>query len=249
MSFQSKVVIVTGAANGIGKGIAQLYAEKQGKVVLADINEEKGKKLEKEIREQGRECLFIRTDVREEADIQQLMKTVKDTYGKIDILINNAGVSRFKNFYDLTIEEWDDALNTNLRSVFLCSKEAAKYMRENPKGGAIVNMASTRAIMSEPNSEAYAASKGGIVAITHALAATLSNDHITVNAISPGWIETGDYSKLKPIDHEQHLSKRVGKPEDIAKGCLYLTDEDNDFVTGINLVIDGGMTRKMIYEE
>lgn len=249
MSFQDMVVIVTGAANGIGKGIAQLYAEKHAKVVLADINEDKGKKLEKEIRDQGRECLFVQTDVRKEQDIQQLMKIAKDTYGKINIFINNAGVSRFKNFYDLTVEEWDDVINTNLRSVFLCSKEAAKYMRENPKGGAIVNMASTRALMSEPNTEAYAASKGGIVAITHALATTLSEDYITVNAISPGWIETGDYSKLKLVDHEQHLSKRVGKPEDIAKACLYLTSEDNDFVTGINIVVDGGMTRKMIYEE
>ncbi len=112
-----------------------------------------------------------------------------------------------------------------------------------------MNIASTRAIMSEPNSEGYAATKGGIVAVTHALAASLSDDRITVNAISPGWIETGDYSNLRGADHEQHLSKRVGKPEDIARACLYLTSKENDFVTGVNLVIDGGMTRKMIYEE
>lgn len=103
--------------------------------------------------------------------------------------------------------------------------------------------------MSEPNSEGYAATKGGIVAITHALAASLSNDRITVNAISPGWIHTGDYSQLTTIDHDQHFSKRVGTPEDIARACLYLTAKENDFVTGINLVVDGGMTRKMIYEE
>jgi len=103
--------------------------------------------------------------------------------------------------------------------------------------------------MSEPDSEAYAASKGGIVALTHALAASLSKDKITVNCISPGWIETGDYDQLRPIDHEQHLSGRVGKPEDIARACLYLTAKENDFVTGINLIVDGGMTRKMIYEE
>jgi NAD(P)-dependent dehydrogenase (short-subunit alcohol dehydrogenase family) len=121
-------------------------------------------------------------------------------------------------------------------------------MRKQETGGSIVNIASTRAIMSEPNSEAYAATKGGIVAITHALATSLSEHHITVNAISPGWIETGDYNKLRDIDHEQHLSGRVGKPSDIAKACLYLTDPQNDFVTGINLVVDGGMTRKMIYE-
>ncbi|HOP73043.1 MAG TPA: SDR family oxidoreductase, partial [Thermoclostridium caenicola] len=112
-----------------------------------------------------------------------------------------------------------------------------------------VNIASTRALMSEPNWEAYAATKGGIVALTHALAASLGKDRITVNAISPGWIETGDYTRLRPADHEQHLSGRVGKPEDIARACLYLTDKANDFVTGINLVVDGGMTRKMIYVE
>jgi len=103
--------------------------------------------------------------------------------------------------------------------------------------------------MSEPHSEAYAASKGGIVALTHALAASLSESRITVNAISPCWIETRNYEKLTRADHEQHFSKRVGKPSDIARACLYLTAKENNFVTGINLVVDGGMTRKMIYEE
>jgi NAD(P)-dependent dehydrogenase (short-subunit alcohol dehydrogenase family) len=140
-------------------------------------------------------------------------------------------------------------IQTNLKSVFLCSREAARYMRENQEGGAIVNIASTRALMSEPNSEGYAATKGGIVAITHALASSLSDDMITVNAISPGWIHTGDYSQLTDIDHKQHFSKRVGKPDDIARACLYLTAKENNFVTGINLVVDGGMTKKMIYEE
>jgi NAD(P)-dependent dehydrogenase (short-subunit alcohol dehydrogenase family) len=249
MNFQNKVVIVTGAANGIGKGIAQMYAKKGAKVILADINEENGKEAAKQIHATGGESLFIRTDVRQEKDIINLMQAAVKTYGKIDILVNNAGVSRFKNVYELTIEDWDDVIQTNLRSVFICSKEAAKFMRHNQTGGSIVNLASTRAIMSEPNSEAYAASKGGIVAITHALAASLSEDRITVNAISPGWIETGEYSQLNDTDHNQHFSKRVGKPEDIARACLYLTSKENDFVTGINLIVDGGMTRKMMYEE
>lgn len=244
MNFQDKVVIVTGAANGIGAGVASMFAQQGAKVVLADINEKQGSQVESQIQNSK----FIRTDVRKEQDIINLMEATNHTYGKIDILINNAGVSRFKNFYELTIEEWDDVINTNLRSVFLCSREAARFIRKNNNGGSIVNIASTRAIMSEPNSEAYAASKGGIVAITHALATSLAEDRITVNAISPGWIETGDYSQLSKNDHEQHLSKRVGKPEDIARACLYLTGEENDFITGVNLVIDGGMTRKMIYE-
>jgi NAD(P)-dependent dehydrogenase (short-subunit alcohol dehydrogenase family) len=249
VGFFHKTVIITGAGNGIGRGIAELYAEKGANVVLADINEEAGKETAAMIKAQGGESVFVPTDVREEADIVHLMKKAMQTYGQIDILINNAGKGVWKSLYDITLEEWEDVIQTNLRSVFLGSREAAKYMRANKDGGAIVNIASTRAIMSEPHSETYAASKGGIVALTHALAASLSGDYITVNAISPGWIETGNYEKLTRIDHEQHFSKRVGKPADIARACIYLTAKENDFVTGINLVVDGGMTRKMIYEE
>lgn len=249
MSFHNKIVIVTGAAKGIGKGVATLYAEKGANLVLADVDQTAGEQTAAEMTAKGGQAIFVQSDVRKEADIIHLMKTTHDTYGQIDILINNAGKGLFKSPYEVTLEEWDDVINTNLRSVFLASREAGKYMRENKDGGAIVNIASTRAIMSEANSEAYAATKGGIVAITHALAASLSEDSITVNAISPGWIETGDYEKLTQLDHEQHLSKRVGKPDDIARACLYLTASENDFVTGVNLVVDGGMTRKMIYEE
>ncbi|MFF2448842.1 glucose 1-dehydrogenase [Neobacillus sp. NPDC058068] len=249
MNFSNKTVVITGAGNGIGRGIAFLYAEKGANVVLADIDEKAGTQTVGMIKEQGGEALFIQTDVRLEPDIERLMEVANQTYGQIDILINNAGKGLFKSPYEVSIDEWDDVINTNLRSVFLGSREAAKYMRHNKEGGSIVNIASTRAIMSEPNSESYAATKGGIVAITHALAASFSKDRITVNAISPGWIETGDYTKLSPLDHEQHLSRRVGKPDDIARACLYLTATENDFVTGINLVVDGGMTRKMIYEE
>lgn len=241
---QVQVVIVTGASQGIGRGIAEAYIAMGAQVVLADMNE----KLGKEISEQLVGSLFIKTDVRKESDIKKLMDETVKQFGRIDIVINNAGKSEFKNLFDLSLDEWDDVINTNLRSVFLCSREAAVYMRKQESGGSIVNIASTRAIMSEPNSEAYAASKGGIVAITHALATSLAEHRITVNAISPGWIETSAYHDLRDIDHEQHLSKRVGKPSDIAKACLYLTDPQNDFVTGINLVVDGGMTRKMIYE-
>lgn len=249
MDFSGKTAIITGAANGIGKGIALEYAVKGANVVIADIDEKVGQQTVSLIREQGGEAVFVSTDVRREEDIVRLMTAAHQTYGQINILINNAGKGLFKSPYDLTIDEWDDLLHTNLRSVFLGSREAAKYMRQNKNGGSIVNIASTRALMSEPDSEAYAASKGGIVALTHALAASLSKDRITVNCISPGWIETGDYDQLRSLDHEQHLSRRVGKPEDIARACLYLTAKENDFVTGINLIVDGGMTRKMIYEE
>jgi len=243
----NRVVIVTGAANGIGRGIANSYANNGDKVILADIDVEAGTKQTLELQEQGKEAMFIKTDVRIEQDIKNLINQTYQTYGKIDILINNAGKGLFKSPFDVTVEEWDDVIHTNLRSVFLCSREAARYMKQF--GGSIVNIASTRALMSEAHSEGYAATKGGIVAITHALAASFSEYQITVNAISPGWIETGNYEDLRKEDHDQHFSKRVGTPTDIANACLYLTDSKNNFVTGINLVVDGGMTRKMIYEE
>lgn len=246
--FQNKVVIVTGAAQGIGKELAFQYAKFGAHVVMADSNEQTGKLFCSQLVEEGYSALFVQTDVRKELDVIHLMTSTVQNYGTIDILINNAGIFRPGSPYDISMEEFDDVIHTNLRSVFLCSREAAKFMRLNNKGGAIVSMASTRAFMSEPNSESYAATKGGIVALTHALASSLGQDHIRVNCISPGWIETNDYSNLRDIDHSQHFSGRVGKPEDIAKACFYLTDERNDFVTGINLTVDGGMTKKMIYE-
>lgn len=246
VTFAGKVVIVTGAGRGIGKCIAMTYASHGAKVAIAEKDSSLGEGTLKSIRESGGEAIFCPTDVTKPGDIQQLVKKADEAYQGIDILINNVGISIPKSPYELTIEEWDLVLNTNLRSIFLCSREAAKVMRRRGRG-AIVNIASTRAFMSEPNTEAYAASKGGIIALTHALAVSLGPDHIQVNAISPGWIETGDYSQLREIDHLQHPAGRVGKPEDIARACLYLTDEESDFITGANIVIDGGMTRKMIY--
>jgi len=245
----NRTVIITGGANGIGEELVLQYAEENNNVVIADINEQAGRNLEQTCKEKQLNVMFVKTDVSNVSDIEQLIKSTVDRYNTVDILINNAGLSKWKSPYVITVEEWDMVLNTNLRSVMFASREAAKVMKANANGGKIVNIASTRALMSEENSEAYAATKGGIVALTHALAASLSDDQIQVNAISPGWIETGDYNSLREVDHRQHLSKRVGKPSDIVKACKYLTSEDNDFVTGINLIVDGGMTKKMIYEE
>ncbi|OZB95197.1 SDR family NAD(P)-dependent oxidoreductase [Paenibacillus sp. XY044] len=248
MSFEGKVVIVTGAAQGIGEGVARAFARHGALVVLGDHHEEKGAAAAAAIRQDGGQAVFCPCDVRSETDIKQLMQTALDEYGRLDVVINNAGVSRWKSPYDLTVEEWDDVLNTNVRSCFLATREAARIMKEKGIHGSVVNMASTRSLMSEPNSEAYAASKGAIVALTHAMAVSLGQDGIRVNCISPGWIETGDYSVLREEDHSQHPAGRVGKPDDIARACLYLADPDNSFVTGTHLVVDGGMTRKMIYE-
>lgn len=248
MDFTAQVVIVTGAGNGIGQCIAQTYAAHGAKVVIADRDAQAGRQTESLIRATGGKATFILTDVSQPADIEALMQKTVVKYGKINILINNAGVTCWKSPYELTVAEWDTVFNINLRGSFLCARAAAKVMRLEG-GGAIVNIASTRALMSEPNSEAYAAAKGGLIALTHALAVSLGPDNIRVNAISPGWIETGDYAQLRAIDHQQHPAGRVGKPEDIAQACLFLTSAGNDFITGANLVIDGGMTRKMIYAE
>lgn len=232
-----KTAIITGAAQGIGQAIAAHYVKAGYNVVIADIQEPA----------ENNGALFIETDIRDEASVQSLMKRTYEQFGSIDVLINNAGKVVFIDPLELSMAQFDDVLSTNLRSVFVCTKEAAKYMKET--GGSIVNMASTRAFMSEPHTESYAASKGGIIALTHAFARSLSPYNITVNSISPGWIETGDYDRLREVDHVQHLSNRVGKPDDIARACLFLTNPDNNFITGENVTIDGGMTKKMMYEE
>lgn len=249
MKWKDRIVIVTGAGRGIGSGVAEKYAEAGATVIVADMLETEGKATEEAISLQGGKAKYVACDVRSEEDLIRLMESTAAEFGRIDALINNAGVSRFKSPYELSVAEWDDVLNTNVRSVFIASREAAKVMKEQPEGGAIVNISSTRSLMSEPNSEAYAASKGAIVSISHALAVSLGPDRIRVNCISPGWIETSDYAALREIDHLQHPAGRVGKPGDIARACLYFTDPDNSFVTGSHLVVDGGMTRKMMYEE
>ncbi len=247
MGHAGKVVIVTGAGSGIGRCVAEAYAAEGAMVVIAERDNAKGKAAESSIRDIGGEASFIMTDVSVPDQVTAMVRATVEKYGTIDIVINNAGFGIWKSPLDLTVEEWDSVVNTNLRGAFLCAREAARFMKEHC-GGSVVNIASTRAFMSEAGSEAYAASKGGVVALTHALAASLAHSSIRVNCISPGWIETGDYSALREADHTQHLSGRVGMPEDIARACLFLTGDGNEFINGENIIIDGGMTRKMIYE-
>lgn len=247
MGHSGKVVIVTGAGSGIGRCVAAVFAAVGARVVIAERNNVTGEDAVRYIREQGGEVSFIMTDVSVPGQVTAMVRATAEKYGVIDIVINNAGFGIWKSPLDLTVEEWDSVVNTNLRGAFLCAREAARFMKEHG-GGSVVNIASTRAFMSEAGSEAYAASKGGVVALTHALAASLAHSRIRVNCISPGWIETGDYSALREPDHSQHFSGRVGKPDDIARACLFLTDDDNEFINGENIIIDGGMTRKMIYE-
>ena len=207
------------------------------------------------IKRLGGECKFIRTDVSDEESVERMVEETINIYEKIDILVNNAAISCGGDIFTRPTSDWKRVIDVNLTGPYLCSKYAAKYMKE--KGGVIINIASTRAFMSEPDTEPYSASKGGIIALTHSLAMSLSKYKIRVCAISPGWIEVSDWkkrslrrpSKLREIDHRQHPVGRVGKPEDIAKACLYLSSEDAGFITGTNLIVDGGMTIKMIYAE
>lgn len=250
MQLLDHVVIVTGGGQGIGRAVAAMYAAHGAHVVIAERDPQTGEAAANAIQKAhagtGGSASFYPVDVSQPKQIEDLMSMADERWGRLDVLVNNAGISAWESPYDLSVEAWDRILNTNLRSVFLASREAARIMRRNG-GGAIINLSSTRAHQSEPNTEAYAASKGGILALTHALAVSLSPDRITVNAISPGWIETGDYAELRDEDHAQHPAGRVGRPDDIARACLFLTQKENDFITGTELVIDGGMTRKMIY--
>ena len=240
-----RIICITGGTNGIGRGLVKAFAEKGWIVEFMDIDES-GLGFAEELNGQGHKTRFHKVDVGDHAAVAGAFSKIGADHGKVDVMINNAGVSKFKSFWELEPEEWDRILSVNLGSVFHCRREAAKLMKEG--GGSIINLSSTRAFMSERDTEAYSATKGGIYSLSHSLAITLSEYGIRVNSISPGWIATEDYESLRDIDHAQHPAGRVGKPEDIARACLFLADPENDFITGENLIIDGGMSRKMIYE-
>lgn len=232
--FTNKTVIVTGASQGIGRSVAEHFLAAGAQVIGLDIQETELPEMD-----------FRKCDVGNFNEVIEVFSQIHKDYGAIHVLINNAGVSKFKPIWEVEEQDWDQLIDTNLKSVFICSREAARYMTADIRS--IVNMASTRAFMSEPNTELYSASKGGIFALTHSLAATLSENNIRVNSIAPGWIHTGEEA-LRDVDHTQHWSGRVGKPDDIARACLFLSSPENSFITGECLNIDGGMTRKMIYE-
>ncbi len=239
-----KVAIVTGGAQGIGRATA-LYLHEHYHVVIADTEPFEHPEIPdlKKIRR-------VKVDVSSEPEVQNLVQETLETYGRIDALINNVGIGINKPIAHLTLAEWNRVLAVNLTSIFLCTKHAEAQLRL-AKGG-VVNIASTRALMSEANTEAYSASKGGVVALTHALAVSLGPE-VRVNCVSPGWIETGGWqNESKKVVHTeadkaQHLVGRVGEPEDVAAMVAYLLSEESGFISGQNFVIDGGMTKKMIY--
>jgi len=253
--FQDQVALVTGGGQGIGRAISFAFAREGARVVVADLDEEAGNECVDEIQAQGGKARFVPVDVADEAAVQRMMGQVEAEFGVLHHLCNNAGIGYTAPLDQLPMEAFDRVIAVNLKGPLLCVKYGLPLLKA-ARGASVVNIVSTRALMSEPDTESYSASKGGLLALTHALAVSLGPHKIRVNAISPGWIETSSWQKrsarrevvLTERDHLQHPAGRVGRPEDIARAVLFLSDPEADFITGINLVVDGGMTIKMIYE-
>ena len=243
-------ILVTGGAQGIGKITVRDLLSAGYAVTVFEIDQEALDELTTEF--QSENLLALRVDVSDEAMVKAGIDQSIGRFGRLDGLVNNAVYQVFKPFQTLSLQEWQRALEVNLTGPFLCVKYAESALRMSH--GAIVNICSTRALQSEAGTESYSVSKGGLLALTHALAMSLGPD-VRVNAISPGWIDVSAVKKksaahpyeLRDEDHAQHPVGRVGKAEDIANMVLFLLNPANDFITGQNFVIDGGMTKKMIY--
>ncbi|GAB7224869.1 SDR family oxidoreductase [Vibrio owensii] len=236
--YKDKVVVITGGSQGIGQHLALAYLEQQAKVIVLDIAPHKNSDMD-----------FHLVDLGRPEQIEQAFDEIKGKYGKVDILINNGAIANFnKPIQQLTFEEFSRVIDVNLKGAFACSRRFIA-LNHTQSYGRIINIASTRWNQNESGWDAYGASKGGVVSITQSMAISLSDTPITVNAVSPGWIQVEGYDELDSFDHQQHPSGRVGKAKDIVSACLFLTHPENDFVNGHNLVVDGGMSKKMIYQD
>ena len=244
--FPQQNVFVTGGAGGIGQAIVKRFREAGCKVAFCDIDSSKGNATA-----QATGALFIPCDVTDTEALQRCMDMVADRWGRIDILINNVGISEFKPLAECTQEDFMQVLNTNLLPVFITSRKLLLQRTPMPEeermGGRIINICSTRARMSERGTQGYSASKGGILALTHSLMMDFADLGITVNSISPGWINTDSNNTITDTDNSFHPSGRVGLPQDIAGLCLFLASPDAAFINGENITADGGVSRKMIY--
>lgn len=247
-NISGQTAVITGAGRGIGLCIAALWAQAGGNVVLAEAETAFEDAALQRV-SGGDRAVFMAADVARESDVAAAMTLAVARFGRLDAVVHNAAIADNRPIETLPYADWRRVLEVNLSGAFLCAKYAAPHLRK--AAGAMVLIASTRAVMSEPNTEAYSASKGGIVGLTHALAISIAP--VRVNCISPGWIVTdnwrhdGQITPLTEQDSTQHPVGRVGRPEDIAEMALYLCSGKAGFITGQNIVIDGGMTKKMIY--
>jgi cyclopentanol dehydrogenase len=248
MRLEGKVAIISGGARGMGAVEARLFAKEGAKVVIADILEDEGRKLEAEIEAAGGKALFVRLDVTSESDWQDAVATAVRRLGKLDVLVNNAGISGRGKVEDTTVEDWDRVMAVNAKGVFLGTKAAIPAMRQ-AGGGSIINISSQLGLVgTEHSSPQYQASKGAVRLLTKATAIQYAKAGIRVNSVHPGPIVTPmtETARADPERYQMMLSRipmgRYGQPEEVAYGVLYLASDESAYMTGSELVIDGGWT-------
>ncbi|MCH7905980.1 MAG: glucose 1-dehydrogenase [Chloroflexi bacterium] len=249
MRLEGKVAIVSGGASGIGEATSRLFAAEGASVVIADINDELGAALESDIRDGGGEAAYLKLDVTDEEQWRAVVAETVTRFGKLDIVVNNAGISAPGRppTEEQTVEGWDAVMAVNAKGVFLGTKHAIPEMRK-AGGGSIVNISSVYGNVGSKGGTAYHASKGACRTFSKAAAIQYAGEQIRVNSVHPGFVDTPMTAELHslPSVHEERVAKtplgRMGLPEDIAYGILYLASDESRFVTGSELVIDGGMT-------
>ena len=246
--LEGKVALISGGARGQGAVEARMFAEEGASVVIGDILDEQGRQTEAELQELGYNVTFVHLDVTSESDWDAAVQSAIATYGKLDILLNNAGILIRKNIEETTEEDWDRIFSINAKGVFLGTKAAIPAMRENG-GGSIINISSTAGLVGSPNGSAsYTATKGAVRLFTKSTAIQHAKEGIRCNSIHPGPIETDMIADTlnDPANLELRMQRlplgRVGKPSEIAYGAIYLASDESSFVTGSELVIDGGTT-------
>lgn len=256
MKLNNQIAVITGAGRGIGKGIAEMFTLEGATVVVATLEEHEGLQTVNEIIEKGGSALFVQTDVSSDESVRAMIEKVYNTFGKIDTLVNNAGITVFKPLVEATVDDWNQVIDINLRGVFLCSKYTAPYMMKQRKG-AIINISSNHAFATIPHSEIYAASKAGINGMTRSMALSLGKHGIRVNSICPGFTETphhrmwveemGDPKVIEKEVIGLHAGNRIGTPHDVGKLAVYLASDDSEMMTGSELLIDGGLTNHLFH--